>query len=103
MTSASQAEILALLEEAAAITARDDVFLFFFSGHGSEIPNPAKHNGYNETFVPFDGRNRSACEGRNDVWAGVSFGREPLATATISTRRRALRPEIRRMAASNAG
>jgi hypothetical protein len=54
-------------------------------------------------FVPFDGRNRSACEGRNDVWAGVSFGREPVAAATISTPRRTFRSEIRRMEASNAG
>jgi hypothetical protein len=54
-------------------------------------------------FVPFDRRNPIACEGRNDVWAGVSFGREPMAAATISTPRRTFRPEIRRIAASNAG
>jgi hypothetical protein len=53
-------------------------------------------------FVPFEVRNPIACEGRNDVWAGVSFGREPMAAATISTPGRTFRPEIGRIAASNA-
>ena len=47
--------ILERLAHYADITTTADSFLFYFSGHGSQLSNPTKHNGSNETFVAWYG------------------------------------------------
>src|SRR4051812_19224041 len=51
--AATRESILSALEGYVHSTRQDDVFLFWFSGHGSERINETKHNGWNETIVPF--------------------------------------------------
>lgn len=48
--------IQAIKEHLLAQVRADDIVVFEYSGHGSQVANPTKINGYDETIVPTDSR-----------------------------------------------
>lgn len=52
---ATRSKVIECFEDASARLGHTDVFCFYFSGHGTEVLNKKKHNGYNEAFCCYDG------------------------------------------------
>lgn len=81
---ATRAGILGALDELAAQTREGDVAVFFYSGHGSSVRDPRKHDLRAETLVPHDSRRGAPASDITEDEVRVRLGRLAERTAHVT-------------------